>query len=440
MTSAEQVDRLIDARWIIPVEPDGAVLADHSVAVRAGKIIAVVPTAEASDRFRAERRFALSRHALIPGLVNLHAHAAMTLLRGSTGDLALKRWITERMLPVEAKHLSPQFVHDGTLLACAEMLRGGVTCFNDMYFYPESTASAVTAIGMRATIGIIAMEAPTAYATDPDDYLARGLAARDALGDMRLLSFCLSPVAAHNASDKTLLRVLTMAEELDLPIHLHLHESRGDIEASLAEHKMRPLQRLQALGMAGARLIAAGAVHLSAEELDLLARSGCSIAHCPSSNLRLACGVAPVAQMLARGINVGLGTDAPPGSDRLDLFQEMRAAALLAKAISGDPESMPARQALRSATLNGAQALGLDADIGSISPGKAADLCAVSFDCPELSPCHDPVAQLVYAAGRENVSHVWVAGRLVVEESRLAWPGAAHLHNLAVLWQNKLVE
>lgn len=439
MTSPDHVDCLIDARWLIPVEPDRGVLADHSVAVRAGRIVAIAPTAEAVGRFRAERRFTLSRHALIPGLINLHTHAAMTLMRGLADDLDATSWMRNYIAPAEAKHLSPQFVHDGTLLACAEMLRGGVTCFNDMYFYPGSAASAVIACGMRAAIGIIVADSVTQYATDPDDYLAKGLAVCDAHRGNPLLSFCMAPHSADKLPDKTIERILTIAEELDLQIHLHLHETHLDIQASLSRHKVRPLERLRALGVAGARLIAVNAVHMVPDELDLLARFGCSVAHCPSSNLKLASGFAPVAQMLARSINVGLGTDGATSNNRLDLFQEMRAAALLAKGVSGDPESMPAHAVLRAATLSAAQALGLGAEIGSISVGKAADLCAVAFEAPEFSPCYDPVSHLAYVAGRENVSHVWVAGRLMVEEHQLVGFETGRLDKLALLWQNNLV-
>jgi len=406
--------------------------------VRDGRIVAIAPTAEADQRFRAESRFTLSRHALIPGLINLHTHAAMTLMRGLADDVDATNWMQNHIAPAEAKHLSPQFVHDGTLLACAEMLRGGVTCFNDMYFYPGSAASAAISCGMRAAIGIIVTDAATQYATDPDDYLAKGLAVRDAHRDNPLLSFCLAPHATNRLADKTIERFLTIAEELDLQIHTHLHEARAEIEASLLRHQVRPLERLRALGVASARLIAVNAVHMSADELDLLARFGCSVAHCPSSNLKLASGFAPVAQMLSRGINVGLGTDGAASNNRLDLFEEMRAAALLAKGVSGDPATMPAHAALRAATLSAAQALGLGAEIGSISPGKAADLCAVSFDGPEFSPCYDPLSHLAYVAGRESVSHVWVAGRLAVEGHELVAFEAGLLDKLALLWQNKL--
>jgi len=423
---------------VIPVEPAGAVLADHCVAVAKGRIVAVLPSSEAVLRFEAREHLRLDRHALIPGLVNLHTHAAMTLMRGLADDLPLMAWLKDHIWPAEAKHVSPEFVYDGTLLACAEMLRGGVTCFNEMYFFPEAAARAALDSGMRAALGIIAFEFPTAYAADADDYIAKGLATRDALAEEPLLSFCMAPHAPYTVSDRTFAKIVTIAEELDLPIHTHLHETRQEIEESLAQHKARPLARLRSLGMLGPRLIAAHAVHVTEEEIEMLAHHGASVAHCPSSNLKLASGLAPVAAMLARGINVGIGSDGAASNNRLDMFQEMRTAALLAKAVGNDAQAMPAHRTLAAATLHGARALGLEASIGSLLPGKLADLCAVAFDEPELAPCYDPVSHLAYSAGRENVSHVWVAGVPRVREKKLLGFENRGLNNRVLLWQNKL--
>jgi 5-methylthioadenosine/S-adenosylhomocysteine deaminase len=434
----QSIDLLIGARWVIPVEPAGSVLADHSVAVDEGRIVAVLPSAQAGRRYEAREHVRLDKHALIPGLVNLHTHAAMTLMRGLADDLPLMSWLKDHIWPAEAKHLSPGFVFDGTLLACAEMLRGGITCFNEMYFHPEEAGRAALSAGMRAAIGIIAFEFPTPYASDADDYIAKGLATRDSLKEERLLSFCMAPHAPYTVSDRTFSRIGTLAEELDLPIHVHLHETRDEIEQSLAQFKARPLERLRALGLVSPRLIAVHAVHVTEAEIDTLARFGVSVAHCPSSNLKLASGFAPVAAMVKRGVNLGLGTDGAASNNRLDLFQEMRTAALLAKAAGGDAEAMPAHRALAAATLNPARALGLEDSIGSLAPGKFADLCAVAFDQPELAPCYDPISHLVYAAGREHVSHVWIAGEPRVLEHRLTQLDMRDLDNLILLWQNKL--
>jgi 5-methylthioadenosine/S-adenosylhomocysteine deaminase len=434
----EDVDSLISARWVVPVEPAGAALVDHSVAVRGGRIVAVLPSGEAEKRYSAASTLRLEEHVLIPGLVNLHTHAAMTLMRGLADDLPLMTWLKDHVWPAEAKHVSREFVHDGTLLACAEMLRGGVTCFNEMYFFPEAAAQAALEARMRAAIGIIAIELPTAYASDADDYIAKGLAARDAVRDEKRLSFCMAPHAPYTVADRTFSRMLTIAEELDLPIHVHLHETHDEIEGSTAQFNKRPLERLRDLGLVGPRLIAVHGIHFTREELALLARYGASVAHCPSSNLKLASGFAPVAAMLAAGINVGLGTDGAASNNRLDMFQEMRTAALLAKAVAGAAEAMPAHQALAAATLNGARALGLDGEIGSLLPGKAADLCAVSFEGVELAPCYDPISHLVYAAGRERVTHVWVEGELLVEERRLTGWSRPDVLRRAHSWREQL--
>lgn len=290
----QAIDLLIDARWVIPVHPAKRVLEDHSVAVHGGRIVSVLPRSEAHAAYSAGERVSLPAHALIPGLVNLHTHASMALMRGLADDMPLTRWLQERVWPAEAKFVSPQYVHDGTLLACAEMLRGGITCFNDMYFYPAEAARAALAMGMRAALGLIVIDVPTAYATDADDYVAKGLALRDGLREQPLLSFCMAPHAPYSVSDSTFSRLITLAEELDLPVHMHVHESLEEIERSLATHGLRPLERLHRLGLVGPNLIAVHAVHLAHEEIDLLAENGSSVAHCPSSNLKLANGFAPV--------------------------------------------------------------------------------------------------------------------------------------------------
>jgi 5-methylthioadenosine/S-adenosylhomocysteine deaminase len=427
----------------VPVEPAGTVLEHHAVAIRDGAIEAVLPAAALADRFAAGHfsgyeTHDLPHHALIPGLVNAHTHAAMALMRGLADDLPLMRWLQEHIWPTETKHVSPQFVHDGTLLACAEMLRGGITCFNDMYFYPESALEAALAAGMRSAHGIIVIEFPTAYASGPEEYLSKGLALRDKYRDEPLASFCLAPHAPYTVSDASFRRIGALAAELDLPVHTHLHETRDEVERSVAEHGVRPLERMQRLGLVGPNLIAVHAVHLQPEEIALLARYGCSVAHCPSSNLKLASGFAPVDALLKGGVNVALGTDGAASNNRLDLFQEMRTAALVAKAVAGDAQALAAHAALHAATLSGARALGLDAVIGSIVPGKSADLVAVDMSAPELSPCYDVASHLVYAAGREHVSHVWVQGEALLRERNLLAPVFSGLDTRRELWQNAL--
>jgi len=430
---------LINARWVVPVEPAGTALERHAVAVRDGRIEAVLPMAEAAQRFPDYARIDLPGHALIPGLVNAHTHAAMTLMRGVADDLPLMRWLQEHVWPIEAKHVSAQFVKDGTLLACAEMLRGGITCMNEMYFFPEAALEAALESGMRAALGLIVIEFPSAYAADPEQYLAKGLALRDQWREHPRLSFCLAPHAPYTVSDATFRKVAQLAAELDLPVHVHVHETLEEIERSVAEHGVRPLERLARLGLLGPNLISVHSVHLEPGEIALLARHGCSVAHCPSSNLKLASGFAPVAALLAAGVNLSLGTDGAASNNRLDLFQEMRSAALLAKAVARDAAAMPAHAALRAATLGGAIALGLEDRIGSIVPGKAADLAAVAFDDIELQPAYDVVSHLVYACGREHVTDVWVGGEHVLQDRKLARLELSDLQGRALLWQTKIL-
>lgn len=434
----EDIDLLIEPRWVIPVEPHGATLEGHAVAVSGGDIHAVLPAQEALLRYRPAQHLVLPQHVLIPGLINLHTHAAMTLLRGIADDLPLMDWLRTRIWPAEQRHVSAAFVRDGTLLACAEMLRGGITCFNDMYFYPEAAAEAVRAFGMRAVLGMVVIEFPTAYATDAEDYISKGLAARDQLRGNPLLSFCMAPHAPYTVADKTFERIATLAAQLDLPIHIHVHETRAEIEESLAQHGVRPLERLRRLGLLGPGLIGVHAVHLEHDEIALLAENGCAVAHCPTSNMKLASGIAPTAELLAQGVRVGLGSDGAASNNRLDLFQEMRHAALLAKVSTGDAAVLGAHAVLRMATFNGAAAIGLERKIGSIEPGKAADLCAVRLDGIETTPCFDPASHLIYAAGREHVSHVWVNGALRVEGGLLRECDTGRLLDAVNLWQNRL--
>jgi 5-methylthioadenosine/S-adenosylhomocysteine deaminase len=423
--AAQSVDTLIEARWVIPVRPAGAVLEGHSVAVDRGRIVALLPTAQARQSYRPKTTVTLARHALTPGFVNAHVHSAMTLLRGVGDDLPLMRWLQERIWPLEAGLVSEQFVHDGTQLAALEMLRGGVTCCSEMYFYPETAGRALRGVGLRAAVGIIAIEFPTAFASDADDYLRKGLAARDALRADPRVSFTLAPHAPYTVGDATLERIVTLAEELDLPIHMHVHETDGEIAQSIGTHGCRPLARLDRLGLVSERLIAVHAVHLTTEEIHLLAARGASVAHCPASNLKLASGIAPVAALLEAGVNVALGTDGAASNNRLDILAELRLAALLAKGAAGDAATLPAARALECATLAGARALGLEQRIGSIEVGKEADLAAIEFDALETQPCFDPLSHLVYVCGREHVTDVWVGGDHLLKDHVVQKPQVA---------------
>lgn len=433
-----QIDTLIQARWIVPVEPENVALEHHALAIDDGEILAILPVDEARQRYQARETTLLPQHVLLPGLVNLHTHAAMSLLRGYADDKPLMSWLQDHIWPAENRHVSHRFVRDGTLLAAAEMLRGGVTCFSDMYFFPGATAEATLKTGIRAALGLVVFEFPSTYASDADDYLAKGLALRDRLREEPTISFCLAPHAPYTVANRTFERIAMLAAQLDLPIHTHLHETRGEIEESLRLYGMRPLQRLHRLGLTGSGLIAAHGVYLEAEEIALLAEQGATIAHCPTSNMKLASGIASIATAIKQGVNIGLGTDGAASNNRLDMFQEMRHAALLAKVSTMDASVLPAHEVLRMATLNSARALGLGDRIGSLLPGKLADLCAVSLNDWILQPCFDPVSHLVYVAGREQVSHVWVGGEKRLINATLSGQDMTELMDIAALWQNSL--
>ncbi|WP_300436328.1 TRZ/ATZ family hydrolase [Zoogloea sp.] len=431
------VDLLIEARWIIPVEPDDTTLEHHAIAVERGKIVAILPLADARARFTAAKTVSLPEHILIPGLINLHCHAAMTLMRGLADDLPLMRWLQEAIWPTEARHASHAFVRDGSLLAGAEMLRGGITTCNDMYFFPEATAEAFDRLGLRAVLGMTVLEFPSQYAADADDYLRKGLATHDAWRDHPLIRFALAPHAPYTVSNTSFERIGALADELELPIHIHLHETAGEIADSLRDFGQRPITRMESLGILGPNLIGVHAVHLTPEDMERLALHQCAIAHCPTSNMKLASGAAPSTRLLDHGLAVGLGSDGAASNNRLDLFREMHQASLLAKLSTGDASALPARQALRMATLNGARALGLDKEIGSLLPGKAADICAIRINDPDELPCFDPVSHVVYVLGRHAVSDVWVDGQQRMEHGKLLQITNTELLGIARLWQNR---
>ncbi len=433
----QQIDLIIHARWVIPVEPAG-VLEQHCVAVHEGRIVALLPSADVETRYQAAETLHLTEHALIPGLINAHTHAAMSLLRGLADDLPLMEWLNQHIWPAESAWISPEFVHDGVELAIAEMLRGGTTCFNDMYFFPDETARVAARCGMRANVGLIVLDFPTAWASNADDYLHKGIALHDALRDEPLLSASFAPHAPYTVSDAPLQKIVTYAEELNLQIHMHVHETADEVRQGLDKYGTRPLQRLKELGLLSPSLMAVHMTQLTDEEIAQVAQSGAHVLHCPESNLKLASGFCPVDRLLKAGVNVAIGTDGAASNNDLDMWSEMRSAALLAKGVSGDATSVPAAQALRMATINGARALGLEDRTGSLQPGKAADMTAVHLGAIETQPLYDPVSQLVYAAGRHQVTDVWVAGRRLLQERELTTLDEQAILAKARQWRAKI--
>ncbi|MBV8649012.1 TRZ/ATZ family hydrolase [Paludibacterium sp.] len=431
-------DLVVTARWMITVEKDGEVLENHALAIRDGVIEAILPAAQAAS-LPATRHVKLDSHVLMPGLINLHGHSAMTLLRGLADDMALMDWLTGYIWPAEGKHVRDDFVFDGARLAMAEMIRCGTTTINDMYFFHGAMARAGLAAGVRTFVGCSILEFPTNYAVTADDYLSKALAERREFLGEELVTFTLAPHAPYTVSDETFQKVVTLAEQEDMLIHCHIHETGGEVDTSLKEYHQRPLSRLKALGLLSPRLIAAHMVHLSPEEIELAASHGISVAHNPSSNMKLASGIAPIPQMLAAGVNVGIGTDGAASNNKLDMLAETRLAALLAKVGTLDPTAVPAAVALRMATLNGAKALGIDDRTGSLKAGKQADVIAIDLSALETAPAFDPISHVVYAAGREQVSHVWVKGQSLMSERKLLTLDESALKAKAEDWRHRIV-
>ena len=432
-------DTLISAEWCIPVEPDGRVLSDYSVAVSDGRIVDILPTREARSKYESGAVADRPGHVLLPGFVNAHTHAAMTLLRGLADDLPLDRWLKEAIWPVESRWAGAEMVRDGTRHAIAEMLLAGCTCFSDQYFFPEIVAETAVDMHMRAMVGTPVIDFATQWAGSGQEYLQKGAdLVHDRYADHPLVSSCFVPHSTLTVSDATFAELRVMADQLDKRIQIHLHESNAEIEESIAATGMRPFERLQSLGLVNSSLMAVHAVHLRDDEIEAFAKSGVVVAHCPRSNLKLADGIARIADMLDAGLTVGLGTDGAASNNVLEMPGEMRTAALLAKARTGDASAVPAAAALRMATIEGARALGLDDCIGSIEPGKWADLACIDLGHLNSQPVYDPLSQVVYTVQPNQVRDVWVAGRHQVEDGRLTQVDLYEILRRSSEWQQRI--
>ena len=357
--------------------------------------------------------------ALIPGLVNAHTHNPMTLLRGVADDLPLKVWLQQHIWPIEAAVIGPDFVADGITLAIAEMLRGGTTCVNENYFFPDVQAATYKRHGFRARVGLPVIDFPTAWAASDDEYFDKADEVHDQWRDDALIATAFAPHAPYTVNDANFERVRMLADQLDIPVHLHLHETAQEVEQSLEKHGQRPIARLDRLGLVNERLIAIHMTQLTEAEMHLCAERGVSVVHCPESNLKLASGFCPACALERAGVNLAIGTDGCASNNDLDMFSETRTAALLAKAVAQDAAALDAFSALRAATLGGAKAIGFDDRVGSIEPGKEADLVCVDLSALETQPLHHVVSQLIYATGRQQVSDVWIAGRTRLRQRML---------------------
>ena len=438
-TSQAPFDLLLLPTWIVPVEPAGVVLREHALGIRDGCIALLAPREQAL-RIGARTVRELPDMLLCPGLINAHGHAAMTLLRGYADDLPLQEWLHERIWPAEAQWVNEDFVRDGTLIAIAEQLKGGITCHADMYFYPAEATRAVHEAGVRAQISIPILDFPIPGAHDAGEAIRQGLQLLDDLKHHPRIRIAFGPHAPYSVSDDKLETIRMLAEEVDAPIHMHVHETAGEVEQALQQQGERPLARLQRLGLLGPRFQAVHMTQVNEQDIELLVASNSSVIHCPESNLKLASGFCPVDKLWQAGVNVAIGTDGAASNNDLDLLGETRTAALLAKAIAGNPSALDAHSALRMATLNGARALGLEQQIGSLEIGKQADLVAFDLSGLAQQPVYDPVSQLLYACSRHEVRHVWVDGKALVEDGRLTRLDEHELNERARTWGERIAQ
>lgn len=435
-----KIDTLIHARWVAPVDGRHRLLENHAVAIQHGVIEAVLPSDEARATFEADAVIERPSHVLLPGLINTHTHAAMNLMRGIANDMPLMPWLADHIWPVENAHMTPEFMADGTDLAMAEMLRSGTTCFNDMYYFPDVVAERVEAVGMRACVGMIVIDFPTVWAANADEYLEKGLALRDAWRGHERISTMFAPHAPYTVSDEPLKKIRTYADEMDLRVHMHVHETAFEVGDAVDKHGQRPLARLQDLGLLTPNFLAVHMTQLTDDEIQRCARNGVHVLHSPESNLKLASGLCPVQKLIDAGVNVALGTDGAASNNDLDMLGEMRTAAFIGKIAADDATAVSADTALRMATVNGAEALGLADHTGSITPGKAADLCAIDLDAIETRPVFDPIAAVVYNASREQVTDTWVSGQQLLAERQLTTLDETDIAQRAEQWQNTLAQ
>jgi 5-methylthioadenosine/S-adenosylhomocysteine deaminase len=434
------VDTLIHPQWLLTMTGSVGALTGHSLALAGNRIAVIGPTASLTAQYPAARSFTLDNHLVLPGLINAHGHSPMCLLRGFADDLPLQPWLEQKIWPTEARWVNEEFVTDGARLAIAEMLLSGTTCFSDMYFFPEQIARVVLDTGIRAQLASPVLDFPTMWAGSAEEYIAKGARLHDDYRNSELVRVAFGPHAPYTVSDAPLQKIAMLAEELDIGIHLHLHENAREIRDAMQASGLRPLSRLKQLDLLGPRLQCAHMTQLLDEEIAVLAQQGVHVVHCPASNLKLASGFCRVGDLMEAGVNVALGTDGSASNNDLDMFRELRLAALLEKGRSGNASALPAYTALQMATVNGARLLGMEDQLGTLASGRLADLIAVDLAHPNTQPVYDPVSTLVYSANSRQVSHVWVNGQLLVEEGRLTRINYQQVLQTAQRWSKRIRE
>lgn len=432
------IDLLVKARWIIPVVPENRILENCALAIHQGKILAIAPSDGVEQRYAAREIINLASHVLIPGLVNAHGHAAMSLLRGYADDQPLHTWLNDHIWPAESRWVSEDFVRDGTELAIAEMIKTGTTCFADMYFYPDQAAQACLDAKIRCQLAFPILDFPTAWGNGPDDYLSKGLSLHDTFRSNHLVNIAFGPHSPYTVSDAPLQKIAILAHEMDMPVHIHLHETAQEVSDSIKQYGCRPTQRLMDLGLLSPLTQTVHMTQIDDSDISLLQTSGAHVIHCPESNLKLASGFCPIDRLLKAGVNVALGTDGAASNNDLDLFSEIKTAALLAKAVAGDAAALGAHAALRMATLNGAKALGMDECVGSLEVGKSADITAINLGELAMQPVYNPASQLVYTNAGQAVTHVWVEGKCLLKDRELQTLNEREILGKANWWRKQI--
>lgn len=438
MPAQENIQLIIKAPWIIPVIPEDRILKNCAVAVNNGKIIGIIPEGEASSRFLAKQTITLDNHILMPGLINAHGHAGMSLFRGLADDLPLETWLTDHIWPAESRWLTPEFVRDATECAIAEMIQTGTTCYADMYFFPEESARAAQKSSIRAQLTFPILDAASNWAKNAEESLRKGLLLQDEYRNNSSITVGFGPHAPYTVSDTILRKIAMLAQELEAPIHIHLHETAQEIEESIQVHGMRPIERLAKLGLLSPLTQCAHMTQMNDHDIELLTSTGAHVIHCPESNLKLASGFCPVHRLQKAGVNVAIGTDGAASNNDLDLFGELQTAALLGKAVAQDASACNAHEMLRMATINGARALGINEITGSLEPGKAADIIAINVDELSTLPLHNPASALVYNNRNAKVTHVWVNGKALLLSGHLQTLNELELKSRARAWQQKM--
>lgn len=410
------VDLLVSNGIVVTMNQDKEIINNGAIAIQAEKIIDVGLTSQLAQKYRAKKKLNVHGSVIMPGLINAHTHSPMSLLRGYADDYPLMEWLENHIFPVEKKHANVYFVYWGTKLACYEMIQGGTTTFVDMYFFQDEVAQAAYDMGMRAVVGqtIIGFPAP-----DFSTYKESLSYTRDFVKKWKgnsLISPIIAPHAPYTCSKEILLEAKKFSEEHDVSFLIHVSETKDEVEKIEAKHKMRPVEYLDTLGIVNNKLIAVHCVHLSDREIDLFQKKQAGVIHVPTSNMKLSSGISRVYDMLEQGVTVGLGTDGAASNNSLDMFAEMKTAALLQKVVTNKPTALNAYQALELATIGGARAIHLDDQIGSLEVGKKADVTIVKMDQVHQIPVYNVVSQLVYATKASDVQTVIINGNIVMKD------------------------